>query len=200
MTGVKTITKKALHHLASHRLVSMQKAVHMVDEQELVICSESMTYVSITQGQVLWDELEIDKKQDIITLYWNHKKNTKISLWSNSFTVSLSTPHSRNQKNGNSDDNNERDAVASNEHCILVSKGMNCIPRYLVDYDYARGMLILHKPWSKDNTLNSILIDHQKTINTFLFMMENKNVPSLVTFQYHTATHQQNLNTCQTGC
>jgi hypothetical protein len=69
MTGVKTITKKALHHLAGHQLASMQEADHMVDEQELVICSESMTYISITQGQVLRDELEIDKKQDIITVY-----------------------------------------------------------------------------------------------------------------------------------
>jgi hypothetical protein len=66
---VKTITKKALHHLAGHRLVSMQESVHMVDEQELVICSDSMTYVSITQGQVLRDEQETDKKQDIITVY-----------------------------------------------------------------------------------------------------------------------------------
>jgi hypothetical protein len=47
----------------------MQEAVHMVDEQELVICSESMTYVSITQGQFLQDEPETDKKQDIITVY-----------------------------------------------------------------------------------------------------------------------------------
>jgi hypothetical protein len=42
MTGVKTITKKALHHLAGNQLVSMQEAVHMVDNQELVICSDSM--------------------------------------------------------------------------------------------------------------------------------------------------------------
>jgi hypothetical protein len=48
-------------------------------------------------------------------------------------------------------------------------------------------MLILHKPWSKDNTLNSIQKDHQKTINSFLFMIDNKEVPSSVTFQYHTA-------------
>ena len=48
-------------------------------------------------------------------------------------------------------------------------------------------MLILHRPWSKDNTLNSILNDHQKTIDTFLSMMDNKEVPSLVTFQFHTA-------------
>jgi hypothetical protein len=62
MTGVKTIPKKALHHLAGHQLVSMQEAAHMVDEQELAICSDRMTYVSITQGQVLQDEQETDKK------------------------------------------------------------------------------------------------------------------------------------------
>ncbi len=69
MTGVKTITKKALHHLAGHRLVSIQEAVNMVDDQELVICSDSMTYVNISQGQVLRDDLETDKRKDIITVY-----------------------------------------------------------------------------------------------------------------------------------
>ncbi len=81
----------------------------------------------------------------------------------------------------------EQDAVTSNEHCILVPKGMNCTPKYPVDILYAQGMLILHKPWSKDNTLTSILKDHQKTINTFLTLIDKKEVPSSVTFQYHTA-------------
>ena len=30
---------------------------------------------------------------------------------------------------------------------ILIAKGLNCRPRYPVDYDYARGMLLLHKPY-----------------------------------------------------
>ena len=64
---------------------------------------------------------------------------------------------------------------------------MNCIPRYPVDFAHARGMLILHKPWSKEKTLTSILRDHQKTINTFLTMIDKKEVPSSVTFQYCTA-------------
>ena len=81
----------------------------------------------------------------------------------------------------------DEDAVTSNEHRILVPKGMNCTPKYPVDFSYARGMLILHKPWSRDNTLTSILKDHQKTINTFLTMIDKKEVPSSVTFQYHTA-------------
>ncbi len=63
MTGVKTITKKALHHLAGHPLVSIQEAVHMVDDQPLVICSDRMTYVTINQGQVLRDDLETDKRK-----------------------------------------------------------------------------------------------------------------------------------------
>jgi hypothetical protein len=85
-TGVKTINKIALHHLAGYQLVSMHEAVHMVDEQEFVICSDRMTCVSITQGQVLQDEQETDKK----TRYYHcisklYKKSTKISLWNNSF-------------------------------------------------------------------------------------------------------------------
>ena len=97
MTGVKTITRKALHHLTGHRLVSMQEADHMVDEQELVICSDSMTYVSITQGQVLRDEQETDKNEILSWYIKTVQKNTKISLWNNSFTGSLLVPHSRNQ-------------------------------------------------------------------------------------------------------
>jgi hypothetical protein len=41
--------------------------------------------------------------------------------------------------------------------------------------------------WSEDNTLNSILKDHQKTIDTFLSMIDNKEVLPLFTFQYQTA-------------
>ncbi len=90
MTGVKTITKKALHHLAGHLLVSIQEAVHMVDDQELVICSDKMPYVNISQGQVLRDDLETDKRKDIITVYQNcHQKNTTAYLWNNSFIVCL---------------------------------------------------------------------------------------------------------------
>ncbi len=133
MTGVKTITKKALHHLAGHQLVSMQEAVHMVDEQELVICSDRMTYVSITQGQVLQDEQETDKKQYIITVNRNRsKKYNDLSLEQLFYHVFVNTTFKKS-KNGNLDDNDERDAIANNKHCILVPKGMNFIPRYPVD-------------------------------------------------------------------
>jgi hypothetical protein len=53
LTGLRTITKKAVHMLSGQRQVSMQEAVHMVDNQELVMCSDMFTYVSLAQGQTL---------------------------------------------------------------------------------------------------------------------------------------------------
>ena len=92
MTGVNTITKKALHYLTGHRVVSMQEDVHMVDDQELVICFDSMTYVSITQGQVLRDNTESDKKRDIITVYRNRtKKYRDLSLEQFFYRVLINT-------------------------------------------------------------------------------------------------------------
>ena len=69
MSGVKTITKQALHHLAGQRLVSIQEAVHMVDNQELVISSDKMTYLSLAQRQALRDECVMHAKRDFITMY-----------------------------------------------------------------------------------------------------------------------------------
>ncbi len=53
LTGVRTITKKALHMLNGQRQVPIQKAVHMLDNQEMVICSDRVTYISLAQGQAL---------------------------------------------------------------------------------------------------------------------------------------------------
>jgi hypothetical protein len=64
---------------------------------------------------------------------------------------------------------------------------MNCTPRYPVNYAYARGMLIMHKPWNKHNTLEHILNNKKATIDTFLRMIDREEMPSSVTFQYLTA-------------
>ena len=89
--------------------------------------------------------------------------------------------------NDNNDDNHVQDVLASNQHQLLVSKGMNCTPRYQVDYAYAQGMLIMHKPWNKHNTLEHILNNKTATIDTFLRMIDRKEVPSSVKFQYLTS-------------
>jgi hypothetical protein len=74
LTGLRTITKKALHMLSGQRQVSMQEAVHMVDNQELVICSDIFTYVSLAQGQTLQYENDKSSSKDLITIYRNQDK------------------------------------------------------------------------------------------------------------------------------
>ncbi len=126
------------------------------------------------------------------------KKNHNLSQEQFFYQVFICTTFKKT-KNDELDEDNNQDAVTSKEHWILVPKGMNCILRYPDDFAYARGMLILQKPWSKDNTLTCILKDHQKTISTFLTMIDYKEVPSRVTFQYHTAIKyacKTNRNTC----
>merc|ERR1711949_4939 len=53
MRGVRYITQKALHGMSAQRTVSIQEAVFMVDNQDLVICSEKFTYLSLRQGAML---------------------------------------------------------------------------------------------------------------------------------------------------
>ncbi len=61
LTGIWTIMKKAMHMLNGQRQVPIQEAVHMLDNQELVICSDMITYVSLAQGQALQSETERSK-------------------------------------------------------------------------------------------------------------------------------------------
>jgi hypothetical protein len=56
----------------------------------------------------------------------------------------------------------DQDVLASNQHQLLVPKGMNCTPRYQVDYASAQGMLIMHKPWNKHNTLEHNQTHHRQ--------------------------------------
>jgi hypothetical protein len=60
----------------------------------------------------------------------------------------------KDNSNDDNDDNHVQDVLASNQHQLLVPKGMICTPRCQVDYAYAQGMLIMHKPWNKHNILD----------------------------------------------
>jgi hypothetical protein len=84
--------------------------------------------------------------------------------------------------------NNQKEKnTHTNQHWILMPKGMNCKPPYPVDYDFARGMLIMHKPWNKNKTLEKLLRNKQRTITKFLQMIDQKEVPTSIQAQYVTA-------------
>ncbi len=57
-------------------------------------------------------------------------------------------------------------------------------------------MLIMHKPWNKDNTFDKLLKDQQRTIKEFLRMIDNQEAPTSVRAQYLTAmkySHQKKI-------
>jgi hypothetical protein len=60
----------------------------------------------------------------------------------------------KDKSNYDNDDNHVQDVLASNQHQLLVTKGINCTPGYQDDNAYAQGMLIMHKPWNKNNTID----------------------------------------------
>ena len=62
--------------------------------------------------------------------------------------------------------------------------GQNCKPCYPVTYDYAKGVLIQHKPWCKDKPLTKLLKSQLKTIRTFKCMLYKGQFPTCVRNQY----------------
>ena len=174
MGGVRYITQKALHGMSAQRTVSIQEAVHMVDNQDLVICSEKFTYLSLRQGAMLTSDKDSTKKKDIVTMYRNRSKELSDLSMDDYFYEQFCREVLKD----------EGDRTDATKHRILLPVGQNCKPRYPVTYEYAKGILIQYKPWSKDKPLTNLLKSKSRTIRTFKRMMDKKQFPSCVRNQY----------------
>ena len=109
--------------LSGQRQVSMQEAVHMVDNQELVICSDMFTYVSLAQGQTLRYENDKSSSKDLITIYRNRdKKHYHYSLEQYFYSVFIQSTFKKGDDNTNTQETN----INPDQHRILIPKGMNC--------------------------------------------------------------------------
>jgi hypothetical protein len=151
--------------LNGQRQVPIQEAVHMLDNQELVICSDMITYVSLVQGQAVRSENDKSIQKDLITVYRNLKEeHYPLSLEQYFYRVFVDSTFKKQEDKNYSTD----------QQRILMPKGTNCKPHYPIDYDYARGMLIMHKPWNKTDILDKLLKDKQRTIDKFLQMLGKK--------------------------
>ena len=176
--NVESVVKKALHSMMSHRLISMQEAVHEIMTYDLVFTSDKFTRVSLAQCQKLQTQKEKEKEgkkpksqKDVVTQYRNRDKELN--------GLSLEEFFYQHFCKETFDD--------GKENRILLAQGLNYKPSYPVDYSYARGIILLHKPWGRDNSLQQLLNDKEKTIKEFLRMIDNKEVPSNVVTQYHLA-------------
>ncbi len=93
----------------------------MLDEQELVICSDKLVYVSLAQGQALRSETDRTKQKDVISVYRNRKEeHYHLSLEQFFYQVFITCTF-KNQCNNNPPN--------CDQHRILMPKGMNCKPR-----------------------------------------------------------------------
>jgi hypothetical protein len=80
----------------------MQEAVHMVDNQELVICSDKITYASLAQGQTLQDESYKTSSKDLITIHRNRdKKHYHYSLEQYFYCVFINSTYKKTDDNKN---------------------------------------------------------------------------------------------------
>jgi hypothetical protein len=70
----------------------------MMDNQELVICSDRITYISLAQGQALQSETDKSKQKDLITVYRNQKEEHYLYHWNSTFTVFLLIQLSRSRE------------------------------------------------------------------------------------------------------
>jgi len=85
--------------LNEQRQVPIQEAVHILDNQERVICSHRITYVSLAQGQALWSETDRSKQKDLITVYQNQNEEHYPLSLEQYFCVFLDSTFKKPKKN-----------------------------------------------------------------------------------------------------
>ena len=173
INGVQTLVKMSLNMMTSKRLISIQEAVHEIDRLSLTLCSDVITYVSIQNCLKLRKSAD-PKPKDLVYCYATRdEKHNRLSLDEYFYKVWC-------KKNFMIDPDSDREC-----NRILLPRGLNCRPRYPIDFDYARGMLIMHKPWSFKNPLCTR--DKQRTIDTFKQMLDTRVVPTNVATEYERA-------------
>ncbi len=91
----------------------------MVDNQELVISSDKMTYLSLAQGQALCDECDTHAKKDLMTYQNRHQKYNQLSLEQFFYQVFIQSAFNKKTEDDSNianDDNHVQYIVASNQH------------------------------------------------------------------------------------
>ncbi len=74
MGGVRHVTQKVLNSLSGQRQVSVQEAVHLMDNLDLVICSDIFTTLSLRQGAMMTGK-DDKRAKDIVSMYRNRSRS-----------------------------------------------------------------------------------------------------------------------------
>lgn len=172
MCNLVTVTKQALHKLSAQRIIGIQEAAYSLSKNPLVTCSDNLYRVRLTSVNEYTTKSQQGKKKDLISVYRDRlDKYSDLSL--TEYFYKHYKEHVKAYDNG--------------RYTVLLPSGLNCKPVYPVDFFYARGMIILHLPWSRDNPIDQLLKDRPKTIKTFLDMVRKKTLPVSVINQFNAA-------------
>ena len=179
-----SITKKCLNALSGHRMVPIQEAVHQIAGFPLTICSDYITSFSLNSALKLKTGSESAGANGSAAKYNKELADSYRNRTRNLANMSLEQYfYQKFRKNSF-----YKDPESGREKPrILLPTGLNCKPKFPIDYDYARGMLIMHKPWSVLQPLEPILKNKSHTVNTFLDMIQTNKVPYNVKSEYYRA-------------
>ena len=165
--------------MTSKRLISIQEAVHEINRLSLTLCSDDITSVSLLSCAKLRKSSE-RKPRDLAWCYGNRDvKYEHYSLDRYFYEVFIKDKYEKDEDSGRVKDR------------MLLYNGLNCRPCHPIDFNYARGMLVMRKPWSVRKPLD--IRNKQATIDESKKMLEEKKVPSNVWTEYKNAT----IHRCQ---
>ena len=165
--------------MSGNRTISIQEAVHEIEELPLILCSERIIPLYINKYMTLRRKSD-QKSNDCVTQYANRTKNMEMGLARYFYSIYIpdrdeNTQHTKDYKKP-----------------ILNALGMNYRPTHPITFEYARGLLILYKPWSKQHFLD--LRDREAVIDIATEMIFQRKVPLNVVSEYYRAVNKKKTN------
>lgn len=127
---VQRVTKQILNNCAKQRMVSKQEAMVMLGNLELVLCSESISNISISSSKRL---RKAESNIDDSSFVTEYEKRSPLFEDKNMYDYWNLT----------------RNYPGCKQYIIPNFVGVNGTPTYPVTESYARHTLIVFKPWRK---------------------------------------------------
>jgi len=165
-----------MNWMSGNRTISIQEAVHEIEELPLILCSERIIPLYINKYMTLRRKSD-QKSNDCVTQYANRTEHMEMGLARYFYSIYIpdrdeNTQHAKDYKKP-----------------ILNALGMNYRPTHPITFEYARGLLILYKPWSKTHFLD--LRDRDAVIDIATDMIFQRKVPLNVISEYYRAVNKK---------
>jgi hypothetical protein len=179
--GFGSVMKKCMNMLSSHRIIGIQEAQYSVMQMPLTISSELPYYLNTTTKMKLYVDHQDSTIFDMKTCYAARNKEYKsMSLAEYFYKV-----HKKrlNKSNGFRNDYlKDSNMILPSRNPVLTPRGRNLRSVYPPSFEYARAVMMMYIPWSKNEHLD--FSNKSKTVCDFEHLIRSKYFPTAVTAQY----------------